>query len=179
MEFVKDPNCTRAAIAAGYSEKSAAKIGSQTLAIPAVKAEIDAIRAQLDAPALERYQITNERVLQQAAYGSFFDPAGLFHKDGSPKSMDEMDYATRCQIVGIEVMEKWSGSGKERVFVGNVLRYKLADRRGYVDMLMRHLGEYKKDNEQAGHAAVGALGELVAQMRGSSVPVVKELPGAA
>jgi phage terminase small subunit len=41
LEYVKDWNATRSAIAAGYSKKTAYSIGSENLRKPEIKAEID------------------------------------------------------------------------------------------------------------------------------------------
>jgi hypothetical protein len=96
-------------------------------------------------------------------------------KCGSTKKITELDYETSCLIAGIEVMDKYEGSGEDRVFVGQIIKYKLADRRGYLKMLMRHLGEYEKDNSQSGVAAPNAPTTLVTQMRGSCLQVVRDV----
>ena len=59
-EYLVDKNATRAAKAAGYSERTAYKIGSENLAKPAVRAAID---AALQGQA-KRTQITADKVLR-------------------------------------------------------------------------------------------------------------------
>lgn len=164
-----------AAIAAGYSAKTAHVQGAQLSAIPEIAAAIAVVKRREIDKLRDEYDITRERVLRQVAVGAFPDVRKLFREDGSPKSIHELDYETSCMIAGIEVVEKYEGSGEDRVFVGHVIKYKLADRRGYVDMLMRHLGEYEQDNAQAGAAAANALTTLMGQMHGSSLPIVRDV----
>lgn len=164
-----------AAIAAGYSPKTAHVKASQLSNSPDVAAALAIIKKRELARLEDEYKISRDRVLRQVAVGAFPDVRKLFREDGSPKSIHELDYETSCMIAGIEVAEKYEGSGEDRVFVGHVIKYKLADRRGYVDMLMRHLGEYEQDNAQAGAAAANALTTLMGQMQGSSLPIVRDV----
>jgi phage terminase small subunit len=58
-EYLIDSNATRSALAAGYSEHTAARLGSQLLATPKVKAALTAGRRRLAA----KLELTAERVL--------------------------------------------------------------------------------------------------------------------
>lgn len=164
-----------AAAEAGYSARTADQKASALLKDPQIANAVAVIKRQETARLYDEYAISREKVLRQVAIGAFPDVRRLFREDGSPKSIHELDYETSCMIAGIEVIEKYEGSGEDRVFVGNVIKYKLADRRGYVDMLMRHVGEYEIDNRQSGAAAANAITALVSQMRGSSLQVVKDV----
>ena len=62
-EYMVDLNATQAAIRAGYSEKTANVIASETLAKPYVAAEIQARRAAMS----EKLEITRDWVLQELA----------------------------------------------------------------------------------------------------------------
>ena len=66
-EFLLDFNATRAAIAAGYSKKTARQIGSENLTKPYIQAEIDKIRSKVakkikDNPKIE---ITPETIMKE------------------------------------------------------------------------------------------------------------------
>lgn len=98
----------------------------------------------------------------------------LFNADGSPKPIHELDDDTASSVAGIEVIEKYVGSGEDRTYVGNVVRYKLADRARWVDMGLKVMGGYKLDNEQAN--PMNPLVALLSQMRRSALPVVAEVP---
>lgn len=62
-EYLVDGNATRAAIAGGYSERTAARIGSELLTKPNVKAALDAGRKRL----AEKLELTAEKVLADIA----------------------------------------------------------------------------------------------------------------
>lgn len=47
-EYLKDGNATQAAIRAGYSEKTAASIGSENLTKPEIKSKIAELRKQIE-----------------------------------------------------------------------------------------------------------------------------------
>jgi phage terminase small subunit len=174
LAYLADPKREgkAAAVKAGYSAKTGDVIASRLLKVPAIAAEIAAVVAEERRSQADEFAITREKTLRQTAIGAFFDTRKLLNHDGSPKPLHELDYETASQIAGFEVLEKWEGSGKDRVFVGNVLKYKLADRKGYVEMLMRHVGAFEADNGQAGKATANALSALLGQMRGSSLPIV-------
>lgn len=175
LEFASGKPAGQAAVDAGYSARTADQKASTLLKDPAVANAVAVIKRQETARLYDEYSISRAKVLRQVSIGAFPDVRKLFREDGSPKSIHELDYETSCMIAGIEVVEKYEGSGEDRVFVGNVIKYKLADRRGYVEMLMRHLGEYEIENKQVGAAAANAITALVSQMRGSSLQVVRDV----
>lgn len=100
-----------------------------------------------------------------------FDVRRLYNADGSPIPFHELDADTAACIVGVEVVENFQGTGKERAFVGYTKKYKVADKKGALEMLMKHLGLYEVDNKQK----TDPLRELLAGLGGrSALPVVKD-----
>lgn len=91
----------------------------------------------------ERNMVTVERVLQEYARLGFFNPKQLFNDDGSPKGIHELDDDTAAAIAGLEVMEIYEGQGKDKKFVGYLKKYKMADKKGTLDSMARHLGMFK------------------------------------
>jgi phage terminase small subunit len=185
VEWQKDKNGTQAAIRAGYAPSNAASTASTLLALPKMKVEIQrwlgkkqakvtkALDAEHDAWAFDR-----QRVIRQIAVGAFADVRVLVNSDGSPKGLHELTVEEAALVEGLDVLEKWeTGPGGKKVFVGHVLKYRLARRQPWCDMLMRHLGEYKKDNEQATKPVTDALRDLLAGMRGSTIKPVADAPG--
>jgi len=55
---------------------------------------------------------------------------------------------TAAAVAGIEVVEQFEGSGKDRVFVGYLKKYRIADKNSALEKLFRHHGLYERDNEQ-------------------------------
>ena len=95
----------------------------------------------------------------------------MFREDGTPIPVHELDANTAAVIAGLDVLEEFEGSGKDRVFVGLVKKYKLADKNAALDKLSKHLGLYEKDNTQQ----ADALGALLGRLTGgrSALPVVQ------
>jgi phage terminase small subunit len=151
-EYQKDHNATQAAIRAGYSAKTAKQQGSRLLTRDDVRRAVDEQTAQRIAQAAHETGITLERTLREIARGAFFDVRKLFRENGEPLPVTELDDDTASVIAGLETATERSrtrGSDSDVDESTFVRKYKLADRKGYLDMLMKHLGGYAKDNEQA------------------------------
>lgn len=150
VEYLKDNNATQAYIRAGYKARgnSAEVNAARLLRNAQISAEIAKRQSQLIETIEKNTSITLENTIKEIAKGAFFDPRKFFNADGSPKQITELDDDTASVLAGMEVLEQFDGSGDTRVFVGYVKKYKLAERKGYLDMLMRHLGGYKADNDQ-------------------------------
>ena len=143
-EYLVDLNATQAAIRAGYSAKTAEQQGFQLLQKTSVQKAIAEGRRQRE----ERTAVSADRVLLEAARLALFDPRKLFNDDGSPKGIHELDDDTAAAVAGIEVLEQFEGSGKERVFVGYLKKYRIADKNAALEKLFRHHGLYERDNSQ-------------------------------
>ena len=144
QEYLIDLNATQAAIRAGYSAKTAEQQGYQLLQKPSVQAAIAARQKERE----QRTAVTADRVLLEAARLALFDPRKLFNSDGSPKGITELDDDTAAAVAGIEVVEQFEGSGTDRVFVGYLKKYRIADKNQALEKLFRHHGLYERDNEQ-------------------------------
>lgn len=130
-EYLIDLNATQAAIRAGYSAKTADKIGSQLLGKTRVLSEID----QLKKARAQSTGITAERVLQEIAKLAFFDPRKLLNDDGTPKKIHELDDETAMAVAGIDIVTK----GNDDVGYADVMKIKLADKGQNLERLGRHL----------------------------------------
>lgn len=150
-EYLISGNATQAAIHAGYSPKTAYKIGAENLKKPQIAsllAQKQAVIAARQDERLEAMELTKERVNREIARIAFFDPRKMFAADGRPLSITELDDDTAAVINGLDVLEEWTGSGPERVLVGHVKKYKISDKNSALDKAAKILGMYEKDNEQ-------------------------------
>lgn len=175
QEYVADPTDAKAAyIRAGFTARgNAAEVNAcRLLRNPKVRAEISRRLAALRSKAEEVTGITLQRTLREIARIAFFDPRKMFDSGGNPLSVTDLDNDTAAAIAGLDVLEEFEGAGDARRFVGYVKKYKIAEKKGALDMLMKHLGGYEKDNNQQG----GMLGALLSQMGRSAVPVVASPP---
>lgn len=134
-EYLLDQNATRAAIAAGYSEKSAKVTASRLLTYANVREAIERENAKINA----KLEISVERVKLELARLAFFDPRAFWNKDGSAKQITELDEDSARALAGFEVAELFEGTGQERGLAGYVKKFKLADKGLNLERLGRHL----------------------------------------
>lgn len=135
-EYLIDFNAARAALAAGYSEKTARTQGSLLLTVPAVRAAIDKGMAEM----MERAKLTQDDVIAEIRRLAFFDPRKLFDADGAPLPITELDDDTAAAVAGLEVLDEYEGKGLEREKVAVVKKYKIADKVRSLELLARHFG---------------------------------------
>lgn len=140
-EYLKDHNGKQAAIRSGYSEKTAESQASRLLSNAKVKAELEKRMGKM----MSRLEISAERVLQERARLAFFDVRSLFHADGTPKHISELDDDTAAAVAGLDVEQNHIGKGEDRRIASSVLKYKLADKNASLTALEKHLGLYKDD----------------------------------
>lgn len=146
-EYRVHRNATRAAIAAGYSPKSAKFTACKMLKEPAIAAAI----AKQTAKALDKLEVTVQRVLKERARLAFFDPRKLFNEDGTPVPIQDLDDDTAAVIAGVKLDGKFVGRGKARKWVTSISEYKIPEKNPNLTALEKHLGMYK---EEGGDAAL-------------------------
>jgi phage terminase small subunit len=152
-EYLVDLNATQAAIRAGYSEKTARQIGYENLTKPHI---IDAI-AKAMAARSERTRVSQDRVITGIAELAFYDIADLFDEKGSLRSVHELSPMLRRAVAGIEVRELYNEDGKN---IGRLSKVKLADRKGNLEVLGRHL---KLFTDKVEHEAGASLEQILAR----------------
>ncbi len=139
-EYLIDLNATRAAIAAGYSPKTASQQGSRLLKNVKVFTEI----ARKTKERIARLEITADNVLHELAKLAFFDPRKLFNPDGSAKHIAELDDDTAMALTDFEMIKQFEGSGDNRKHVGYLKKFKFADRGQNLERLGRILGMFNE-----------------------------------
>lgn len=130
QEYPVDLNGTQAAIRAGYSERSAGVTASRLL----TRANVQVAIAESFKARSVRTEITQDRVLKELAILAFSD-MGIYAKWGATGvtlvASDELPGdATRAVA---EVSEHITEGG-------STLKFKLHDKRGALELLMKHLG---------------------------------------
>ena len=137
-------NATQAAIAAGYSPKTAAQQGSRLLKDVQVMSMLSQRQAQL----AQKFELTAENVLRSLSQAIHFDPRKLYAEDGSLKAITDLDDDTAAALAGLEVTEEFQGRGDDRESVGFTKKVKWLDKNTAREQAMKHLGLYEKDNGQ-------------------------------
>lgn len=138
-EYMIDLNAAQAAIRAGYSEDSARVIGPENLSKPAVAADI--ARRKRDRAA--RLGIDADRVLAQLGRLAFSDIRGIETDDGRLLRVADLDDDTAAAVQSVKVARRQLGEGE----YDEVVEYRLADKRGPLQDLAKHLGELVERHE--------------------------------
>lgn len=148
-EYPVDWNATKAAMRAGYSEKTAYSIGHENLGKPHIA---EAIAARMTALS-ERAGITTERVLAELARIGFSDVRKLFDDDGRLRHVTMLDDDSAACISAIEVETKRvrrDGEDKDALEAEGTLKIKLWDKKGALVDIGKHLGMFKDQVEHSG-----------------------------
>lgn len=114
--------------------------------------------AELTDRAAKANQVSVDRVLKEYARLAFMDPRKLFDDDGRPLAITGLDDDTAAAIIGIDVCT----TGNDMMGVGEVLKLKIADKKGALDSLARHLGMF---NDKLDITVKDELAERLARAR--------------
>lgn len=145
-EYLLDHNATRAAIAAGYSDRTANEQGSRLLAVASIRERIEDEEKRINA-ALD---VTVERVRKELARLAFYDPRKFFKDDGSLKAVSDLDDDTAMALAGMDVNELFDGDGEERQLAGYCKKVKLVDKGMNLERLGRYLKMFTDKHELTG-----------------------------
>jgi phage terminase small subunit len=150
-EYLKDLNATRAAIAAGYSEKGARVQGVRLLTNANVKARIE----ELLAKKTDKLDITVERVLGELSKLAFSNMLDYMNTQEDGSAYTDLSKLTREQAAAIQevtVDEYTEGRGENSRNVKRT-RVKLADKRGSLELLGKYLKLFTDKQEISGDAS--------------------------
>ncbi|HEY5797672.1 MAG TPA: terminase small subunit [Bosea sp. (in: a-proteobacteria)] len=157
-EYLIDLNATQAAIRAGYSAKTAEKIGSENLKKPEIAAALDEAKQQRE----QRTQINADWLLKRLADEATADINDLYHPETHELlPVSEWPLIFRQGLVqGIEIEALYDGVGRDRVQIGQVKKIKLDNRVKRLELIGRHISvQAFKDQVE-----VGGLSELADRM---------------
>ena len=94
-------NATKAAIAAGFSERSANNQGARLMANDAIRGEIEARLAST----LDRYAVTSERIIRELALIAFANIGDFVAVQAGRSSIVDFGTATREQMASLRSVE--------------------------------------------------------------------------
>lgn len=132
-EYLIDLNATKAAIRAGYSEKTAYSIGDELLKKPEISEIVEAAREKRS----QKTGIDAAWLLERLAAEATADAADLYDEAGSLKPVKDWPLIWRQGLVqGIEVDQITAGD----VVVGSVRKIKLDSRVKRLELIGKHIG---------------------------------------
>lgn len=158
-------NATKAAIAAGYSEKTAAQSASRLLRFVNIQNRI----AQLGEERNKRLEVDADKVLQRWLEEWNADLLDIHNDDGTLKDMKDWPLAWRRGLVaGVEAQALYAGKGSERQQVGVMTKLKLADRHKKGESIAKHVSvqAYRK---VAAKTTSDPLQELYSRVKGRAI----------
>lgn len=123
-------NATKAAIAAGYSAKTAESQGSRLLR----NVKVAAVLGERARRALERRELTAERILDEIAKVAFFDPRRLYNPYGSLIPVQDLDEDVAAAVASVGTRELYA-DGQPFGVLKNI---KFADKLKALELLGRH-----------------------------------------
>ncbi len=147
-EYLVDLNATQAAKRAGYSEKTVNKMGAKLLANTKVSAAIAVARNKIS----ERTEITQDMVVQELAKIGFANMADYMRvgEDGDPfLDFSELTRDQAAALIEVTVEDFKEGRGENARDVRRV-KFKLADKKGALVDLGKHLGMFVERKEVSG-----------------------------
>lgn len=176
VEYLKDKNAAQAYRRVyGVSAEAAETSGPRLFRNVQVRSEIDRLDAELLEKATQDAGLTMERLTREVARGAFYDVRKLLDAEGHPIPIHLLDDDTASAISGLEI-ETRQAKGEDG-FATVVRKYKLADRKGFVDMGLKVKGGYKTDNDQQGKGAAEAMAAFIAGLRergAGNIPVSRK-----
>ncbi|ALH82917.1 terminase small subunit [Sphingopyxis macrogoltabida] len=138
QEYIRTNNGTKAAILAGYSEKTARQQAARLLTNVDIKNEIEAARAERIAAA----KVGAQDILSRLKDEVEADVADIYDENGAIKPVHEWPHIWRLGLVaGIEVEElvEKDVDGK-KIVIGNVRKVRISDRLKRIELLGKHIG---------------------------------------
>lgn len=137
-EYLIDLNATKAAMRAGYSERTAEKIGSENLKKPELAQAIQVAQAAR----AERTQVDADWVLRRLHNEASADLSAIYDDAGNLLPIKQWPMVFRTGLVaGIETVIERDGADSEgRPRFATVRKVKLADRTRMVELIGKHIG---------------------------------------
>lgn len=152
-----------------WKEPSVWDSASKLAANPEVQQRV----AELTQKAAASNEITVERVLRELAHLAFFDIRKLVDETGRPKKISELDEGTARAIVGLDLVQ----FGNSEAGIGEVLKFKLADKGANLERLGRHLKMFTDKIELSASVESMSTDEIKAELAALTEAVLKSTNG--
>lgn len=136
-EYRKDLNATQAAIRAGYSKKTARQQGERLLS----NVDIATLVAKKTQEQLDKADLTAEKVISEVAKLAFANMLDYMTITQDGEAFVDLSKLTREQAAAIQeitVDETGGGAGDNRRERVQRTRFKLADKKGALELLCKH-----------------------------------------
>lgn len=145
QEYIIHFNGTRA----HQTVSDCSRASSEVVAIRWLKnPEIQKYLASIIAKRQERLECKADEAMIECRRIALADVADAFNEDGSIKAIHDIPLDLRRCISSIEIEDIWEGKGKNKVYVGRLVKIKFWSKDKNIEMLFKHHGLFEKDNKQ-------------------------------
>ena len=142
-----------AAIAAGYTEKSAPEAATRLLKKEKIRARI----RELSDERFERLCIDKNRLIYEAYCIAKTSIEDVLDSAGFIKPLDEIPEEARRAIQSIEVDEIFAGRGAERTCIGHAKKLKMHDKKVALEFIAKMSGFLTQKVEHSGSLSLEQL----------------------
>lgn len=144
-EYMLDLNASEAAVRAGFSRRSRQQLGHLMLQDPRIAERI----TELKRKASERLEISADNVIQEIASVAFSNIKDFLTSENTIRSINDLPRNLTRAVSSVEVTETFISNGKDLPPTKEITtKLKLHPKVPAMEQLARHLGLFKKDNEQ-------------------------------
>lgn len=123
------------------------RAGERTAAVEAsallTKPNVQELVAERENQLLDELNVTQLRIVREAARLAFVDVRKLYDESGNLKQPHELDDDTAAALASIDTEELFEGRGDDREHVGRLRKVKLFDKGASIERLMKYLGLFK------------------------------------
>lgn len=159
-------NATKAAIAAGFSKKTAKQAGARLLSRVDVRAMIDASIDRV----VEKAELKAQDILDELRKVGFANLSAAYAPDGSLLHPSDMPVDVQVALQAVETEELYVGRGMSRTKVGESKKVKLADKIRALELLGKNFKLWTDVTEHQG----GAQPVVILTMPANGKEAVKE-----
>lgn len=149
-EYVNCLNGTRAAIAAGYSAKTARVQAARLLTKADVSAAVEAAQKK----ALDDAQVTVTRVIGEYAAIAFLAPRDLFGRSGRLLPIAEIPEGPRRALAAFETEEAALGEDTPVPRTGATKRVRFLSKLAALHALAKHLGMFAERSDSGSYGLI-------------------------
>ncbi len=145
QEYVKLKDKTKAAIAAGYSKRSARQIGYENFTKHDILQRIAEIRTEIK----EKLGVDDYSVITELAELAFWNVKDFIHKNNTLKDLSKMPWQKLKPVAGLKV-KTTKYTINEVEYTDTITEIKFVDKRSALVDLGRHLGIFERDYDAPG-----------------------------
>lgn len=144
IEYLIDLNATKAAIRAGYSEKTARQIGERLLSNVDISARVSELRQSQQ----QRTQITADMVIAELVKIGFNNIQDYIEEGNRIKDLTTISRDLAASVASIKITETRVIQKDKIIEVRVNTEFKLHNKLDALEKLGRHIGIYEQDNKQ-------------------------------